>query len=361
MKKLARTLLLSVLAIVSSIALFACEKKGAPAPQEYNVTVAAGEHFDASANPSKATAGTKVTVFVETEEFFVVESVKTNGGDCTKTAEGKYEFTMPEKDVTVNVTVKAADDVAEDDGLVWTRFTPQIAPAPEDEILYNEQKFAISFGDAPVNNSTTEKGMIYAEIFSTDQNVIPDAAISGAEAVNVVSGWQALDAEFTIDLTKVKEGTTTIVFKDTEHGRAISKTVIVVPYGEAVPGRVWKTTVKVDLSALRGDYENLRIWITDENYVYGSAYAQTQFTDFTADQDEFIYEITYVPEHTFTIAVGYEYYEESVQDTRYKNFDITNTVTGGSSQTGFNGITDGNKISFMADGASVTAEVKEAD
>ena len=124
---------------------------------------------------------------------------------------------------------------------------------------------------------------------------------------------------------------------------------------------MWKTTVKVDLSALRGDYENLRIWITDENYVYGSAYAQTQFTDFTADQDEFIYEITYVPEHTFTIAVGYEYYEESVQDTRYKNFDITNTVTGGSSQTGFNGITDGNKISFMADGASVTAEVKEAD
>lgn len=124
---------------------------------------------------------------METEEFFVVESVKANGGDCTKTAEGKYEFTMPEKDVTVNVTVKAADDVAEDDGLVWTRFTPQIAPAPEDEILYNEQKFAISFGDTPVTASINQKGMIYAEIFLHRSERHPDAAISAQRP----STWSA--------------------------------------------------------------------------------------------------------------------------------------------------------------------------
>ena len=97
MKKLARTLLLSVLAIVSSIALFACEKKGAPAPQEYNVTVAAGEHFDASATPSKATAGTKVTVFVETEEFLSSNRSKRTAGIARKRPKANMNSPCPKR------------------------------------------------------------------------------------------------------------------------------------------------------------------------------------------------------------------------------------------------------------------------
>ena len=120
------------------------------------------------------------------------------------------------------------------------------------------------------------------------------------------------------------------------------------------------------MSKLTGEYENLRIWITDNDYQIGSVYKETQFESFKYSADNtFEYEFRFTPEHEFTIAVGYEYcYDEDREIYLYKNFAIMNVVLPGAETDFFTGIsTDRDTgvyiISYTADGLTLTAELTD--
>ena len=88
------------------------------------------------------------------------------------------------------------------------------------------------------------------KISSTDQDVIPDEAIDGAHRIG--DGAYTDGATFTVDLTKVSLGATTLVFEDSR-GRTIAKYVQVVEYGKVDPGYIFNTSMFVDFAFDEGD------------------------------------------------------------------------------------------------------------
>lgn len=352
-----------VIMLVAIVAMVGCVNDTDNSPKEYNIACSNGDNYTIQSSMAKAKAGDKVTLTVKANDFYQIEWVKANDTECAKVSDGKYEFTMPEKDVEITVSVKAMSDVSADDGMVWVFAPEQIASLGEEDDSYKTtQTFEVSFGDDLLTASTNDKGhMIYTNVYSINESVIPNDAISIVKATETQFGWQAVGAQFSIDLTKIKQGETKLVFEDTENDRVITKTIKVVGYGEVTPKTLFEEKVVIDLSELTGSYENLRIWIIDEEYVVGSVYDEYQIADFKFTDENYEFSFKYTPEHKFAIQIGYEYFDENVQDTRYSLFDIREVVTGGSSTTGFTGIMNGGEISFESDNQTITAVVLEKE
>ena len=152
-----------------------------------------------------------------------------------------------------------------------------------------------------------------------NEDVIPAEAISGVKGSTPdVGNAYFFQGSFKIDRTQIKEGTTTLVFFDNDNDRVISKTVTVVPFGDAYKDEAWTVSVTVDLSDVSSEYldGNLRLFFEEagDTYVYGSVYpSEIQRFDFTsADltdgkitaQAKFLY----VPNagKTYTVWAAYE-------------------------------------------------------
>lgn len=364
MKKLCIAIALSLVLVTALVAFSACDESNGE-PTYYDVTVNSGDNFSVVCSHKNAKAGENVTLTVTAGEFFEIDTVTANGTACTLNTSGKYEFTMPAQNVTVSVTLKASPDVDESNTMVWSKVCEQLAAVEDgDDTIYTSQTFEVDFGKYGVTNTTNGEGyMTEVEIYSLNPDVIPNEAISGAKATTVVNGWYATGATFDIDLTKIGEGTARLVFK--EGTRALVKTIEVVDFGQVTPENLYTEKVIVDMSKLTGEYDNMRIWITDKDYTQGSVYKETQFKDFKYSADNtFEYEFKYTPDHEFTIAVGYEYYDEDRQMYLYKNFAIENITIGGSSQSGYTGIISDPDIegtyyiAYTADGLTLTAKIK---
>lgn len=365
MKKLCIAIALSLVLVTALVAFAACGGTSTE-PTYYDITLNSGDNFSVVCSHKNAKAGENITLTVTAGEFFEIDTVTANGTACTLNTSGKYEFTMPAQNVTVSVTLKASPDVDESDTMVWSKVCEQLAAVEEgDDTISTSQTFEVDFGTHRVANTTNGEGyMTEVEIYSLNPDVIPNEAISGAEATTVVNGWLATGATFDIDLTKISEGTARLVFK--EGTRALVKTLEVVDFGEVTPVNLYTEKVVIDMSELKGEYENLRIWITDNDYQIGSVYKETQFVDFVySAENTFEYEFKFTPEHEFTIAVGYEYYDEDRQMYLYKNFAIENIAIGGSSQSGYTGIISDPDIEgryyivYTADGLTLTAKIKD--
>lgn len=360
MKKLCIAIALSLVLVTALVAFSSCDGTSTE-PTYYEITADSGDNYSVVCSHKNAKAGENVTLTVTAGEFFEIDTVTANGTACTLNTSGKYEFTMPAQNVTVSVTLKASPDVDESDTMVWSKVCEQLAAVEDgDDTIYTSQTFEVDFGTYGVTNNKNGEGyMTDVEIYSLNPDVIPNEAISGAKATTVVDGWYATGATFDIDLTKISEGTARLVFK--EGTRALVKTLEVVDFGEVTPVNLYTEKVVIDMSELKGEYENLRIWITDNDYQIGSVYKETQFVDFVySAENTFEYEFRFTPEHEFTIAVGYEYYDEDREMYLYKNFAIMNIVLPGAETGFFTGIiTDSDTgsyiISYVADNMSLTA------
>ena len=333
-------------------------------PSSFNVTCQDGEWYDISTTSVIVPAGDTVTVTVETEPFVQVDKVYANSTECTvgETA-GQYTFVMPAEDVTITATVVDAPEILiANYGMGWTYAPDQIAVAQDgDSAFLANQEFRMTFGGPQgfITNNTNEDGLLNVEVYSTNQDVIPNDAISGANADSTSGGSLVTTASFEIDLTQVNVGTTTIIFEDTQKSRIISKTVEVKPYGEAHNGELWTVSITLDMSDLEGtDYQdkNFRVFFTDSiadnEYVYGSDYAQTQFFDFTwADlvNGEITFEFKYNPEHNFDVSVAYQYWVDRFDDYRYNNFTVVS------------GAEDDGTISFDNDEDSATVRFDDSN
>ena len=363
MKKLCIAIALSLVLVTALVAFAACGGTSTE-PTYYDITLNSGDNFSVVCSHKNAKAGDNVVLTVTAEEFFAIDSVTANGTACTLNTSGKYEFTMPAEKVTVDVKLKPTPDIDEDGILKWKQSPSQIAVVVEEEdnTIYTTQTYTLDFGDSGILNTIDSNGeMVNVEIYSLNEDVIPDDAISGAKASDV-SGVYAKTADFKIDLTKIKEGTARIVVENSR--RTLVKTIQVVDFGEVTPENLYTEKVVVDMSKLTGEYDNLRIWITDNDYQIGSVYKETQFADFvySAENTTFEYEFKYTHDHEFTIAVGYEYYDEDRKMDLYKNFAIMNVVLPGAEAGFFTGIiTDSDTgayiISYTADGLTLTAEL----
>lgn len=352
---------ISILIIMlAGILMFACgdgDKGDDDTETSYTITCNSGQWYDINTSYKIAPAGTTITVQVECEVFVQVANVYANEVPCTPTEQaGFYTFTMPAEDVTITAQITDADEILSSDyGMGWTFAPSQISKAEEgDSSFIANQRFELSFGSQQgfINASTGQNGLLYVDVFSTNQDVIPDDAISAVSPTQLDSGnSRVVSAKFTIDLTKVNLGTTTLVFKDTEKDRIITKTITVKEYGQVENFDLWTVYVTVDLSTLTAHQDkNFRIWFSDyenlgQDYIYGSNYLESQWQDFTwsdLNRGEKTFTFLYNPEHTFRVQVGYEYFATSLDDYRYNNF----SVQSGADEDGI--------VSFSSNGDSIT-------
>ena len=344
--------------MLAGILMFACgdgDKGDDDTETSYIITCNSGQWYDINTSYKIAPAGTTITVEVECEVFVQVANVYANEVPCTPTEQaGFYTFTMPAEDVTITAQITDADEILSSDyGMGWTFAPSQISMAEEgDSSFIANQRFELSFGSQQgfINASTGQNGLLYVDVFSTNQDVIPDDAISAVSPTQLDFGnSRVVSAKFTIDLTKVNLGTTTLVFKDTDKDRIITKTITVKEYGQVENFDLWTVYVTVDLSTLTAYQDrNFRIWFSDyENYVYGSNYPESQWQDFIwsdLSRGERTFTFLYNPEHTFRVQVGYEYFATSLDDYRYNNFSIQS----GADEEGI--------VSFSSDGDSITVK-----
>lgn len=341
--------------------MFACgdgDKGDDDTETSYTITCNSGQWYDIETSSKIAQAGSTITVEVSCEVFVQVESVYANEVPCTPTEQaGFYTFTMPAEDVTITAQITDADEILSSDyGMGWTFAPSQISMAEEgDSSFIANQRFELSFGSQQgfINGSTGQNGLLYVDVFSTNQDVIPDDAISAVRPTLDSGNSRVVSAKFTIDLTKVNLGTTTLVFKDTDKDRIITKTITVKEYGQAENFDLWTVSVTINMSSLTAYQDrNFRIWFSDyenlgQDYIYGSNYPESQWQDFIwsdLSRGEKTFTFLYNPEHTFRVQVGYKYFATSLDDYRYNNFSVQS------------GADDDGTVSFSSDGDSITVK-----
>lgn len=220
----------------------------------HKISITAPDDVEASTSASQATVGTKVTVTVVTPAWKIVTFVTAADVDIVKDEAASagstsvYTFTMPDRDVEVTVeTADAGVSVDEDDGLKWVAAPKQIAPG---ENSSRKATYEVDFGQAILASMDGDGFLIDINITSTNQDVIPDEAIAGAKRIG--DGVYTDGATFTVDLTKVSLGATTLVFEDSR-GRTIAKYVQVVEYGKVDPGYIFNTSMFVEFAFDEGD------------------------------------------------------------------------------------------------------------
>ncbi|HIU98029.1 MAG TPA: hypothetical protein IAB15_06050 [Candidatus Ornithoclostridium faecigallinarum] len=261
MNKKLITALVAVAAVLAlSFCLAACGDDGTqPGGGEggntaHKISIVAPDDVEASTSASQATVGTKVTVTVVTPAWKIATFVTATGVEVARDdaasagSTSVYTFTMPDRDVELNVeTTDSGASVDEDDGLKWVAAPKQIAPG---ENSFQKATYEVDFGEAILASMDGDGNLSGVKISSTDQDVIPDEAIAGAYRIG--DSVYTDGATFTVDLTKVSLGATTLVFEDSR-GRTIAKYVQVVEYGKVDPGYIFNTSMFVDFAFKEGD------------------------------------------------------------------------------------------------------------
>ena len=260
-KKIITALIMAAIILSAFVfCLAACkdtEETGDPVP--HSVSITAADDVVAFASVTSATAGTKVTVTVRPPTWKTVTFVTGSGVTCEKDEAAStstdvfFTFTMPDKDVELTVeTIDSGVSVDEDNRMTWVFAPPQIAPS---ESSYARETFEVDFGGNFLANNDGDGNLLNVKISSTNQSVIPDGAIDGAQRIGYSAYTQG--ATFTIDLSKISTGATTLIFEDTYNNRTITKYLQVVEPGTVNPGNIIHAYPKVKFDFDEGDLSPL--------------------------------------------------------------------------------------------------------
>lgn len=262
-KKLITALVAVAVVLALSFCLAACGGDGTqPGGGEggeggniaHKISVDAPDDVEVTTSAASASAGTTITVNVVVPSWKIVRFVTAADVNIVKDEAASagstsvYTFTMPDRDVELNVeTTDSGASVDEDDGLKWVAAPAQIAPG---EYSFQKATYEVDFGEAILASMDGDGFLIDINITSTNQDVIPDEAIAGAKRIG--DDVYTDGATFTVDLTKVSLGATTLVFEDSR-GRTIAKYVQVVEYGKVDPGYIFNTSMFVEFAFDEGD------------------------------------------------------------------------------------------------------------
>lgn len=215
----------------------------------HTISVDAPDDVEVTTSATSASTGITITVEVVVPSWKIVTFVTAADVNIVKDEAASagstsvYTFTMPDRDVEVTVeTTDSGASVDEDDGLKWVAAPEQIAPG---EYSFQKATYEVDFGEAII--ATTDGGFLSdINVTSTNQDVIPDEAIAGAYRIGDSAYTDG--ATFTVDLTKVSIGSTTLIFEDARSDRTIAKYVQVVEYGKVDPGYIFNTSMFVDFA-----------------------------------------------------------------------------------------------------------------
>ena len=220
----------------------------------HKISVDAPDDVEVATSAASASAGTTITVRVVVPSWKIVTFVTAADANIVKDEAASagntsvYTFTMPDRDVELNVeTMDSGASVDEDDGLKWVAAPEQIAPG---EYSFQKATYEVDFGEAILASMDGDGFLIDINVTSTNQDVIPDEAIAGAYRIG--DDVYTDGATFTVDLTKVSLGATTLVFEDSR-GRTIAKYVQVVEHGKVDPGYIFNTSMYVEFAFDEGD------------------------------------------------------------------------------------------------------------
>ena len=321
-KKIITALIMAAIILSAFVfCLAACkdtEETGDPVP--HSVSITAADDVVAFASVTSATAGTKVTVTVRPPTWKTVTFVTGSGVTCEKdeaastSTDVVFTFTMPDKDVELTVeTIDSGVSVNEDNRMTWVFAPPQIAPS---ESSYARETFEVDFGGDFLANKDGDGNLLNVKISSTNQSVIPDGAIDGAKRIG--DGAYTQGATFTIDLSKISTGATTLIFEDTQNNRTITKYLQVVETGTVNPGNIIHTILDVKFDFDKGklslpentDRDKLVVLVSvyDHDWIDGtdpdcgaSEYTQARFL--LSDTGK-TFAMPYIEGHRYSVSVS---------------------------------------------------------
>lgn len=302
----------------------------------HKITIAAPDDVEVTTSATSASAGITITVEVVVPSWKIVTFVTAADVNIVKDEAASagstsvYTFTMPDRDVELNVeTTDSGASVDEDDGLKWVAAPAQIAPG---EYSFQKATYEVDFGGSVIASTDGDGNLSGVKISSTDQDVIPDEAIDGAHRIGDSASTGG--ATFTVDLTKVSLGATTLVFEDSR-GRTIAKYVQVVEHGTVVLGEVVNTTLAVKYEFDEGDLDLddgidpqklvVLVSVNDIDWVDGTdpdtgaeEYAQQRFL--LSNKGSKTFAIGYIKGHRYRVSVTLYSYTNDYETDGYPEF-----------------------------------------
>ena len=328
-KKIITALIMAAIILSAFVfCLAACtdtEETGDPVP--HSVSITAADDVVAFASVTSATAGTKVTVTVRPPTWKTVTFVTGSGVTCEKdeaastSTDVVFTFTMPDKDVELTVeTIDSGVSVDEDNRMTWVFAPPQIAPSE------SSVTFEVDFGGNFLANNDSDGNLLNVKISSTNQSVIPDGAIDGAKRIGNSAYTQG--ATFTIDLSKISTGATTLIFEDTYNNRTITKYLQVVETGTVNPGNIIHAYLEVkfdfderDLSLSENtapDKLVVLVSVYDHDWIDGtdpdcgaSEYTQARFQ--LSNTGKKMFAMPYIEGHRYSVSVSLYTYTDNYE------------------------------------------------
>lgn len=338
-KKIITALIMAAIILSAFVfCLAACkdtEETGDPVP--HSVSITAADDVVAFASVTSATAGTKVTVTVRPPTWKTVTFVTGSGVTCEKdeaastSTDVVFTFTMPDKDVELTVeTIDSGVSVNEDNRMTWVFAPPQIAPS---ESSYAGVTFEVDFGGNFLANKDGDGNLLNVKVTSTNQSVVPDGAIDGAKRIGDSAYTQG--ATFTIDLSKISTGATTLIFEDTYNNRTITKYLQVVETGTVNPGNIIPAYLDVEFAFDEGDFspsENTNpdklvvlVSVYDHDWIDGtdpdcgaSEYTQARFLlSYTGSK---MFAMPYIEGHRYSVSVSLYTYTHNYETDMHPEF-----------------------------------------
>lgn len=303
----------------------------------HKISVDAPDDVEVTTSAVSASAGITITVNVVVPPWKIVTFVTAADVNIVKDEAASagstsvYTFTMPDRDVEVTVeTTDSGASVDEDDGLKWVAAPAQIAPG---EYSFQKATYEVDFGEAILASMDGDGFLSGINVTSTNQDVIPDEAIAGAYRIG--DSAYTGGATFTVDLTKVSIGSTTLIFEDARSDRTITKFVQVVEYGTVVPGEVVNTTLAVEYEFDEGDLDLddgidpqklvVLVSVTDVDWVDGTdpdtgaeEYAKQRFL--LSNKGSKTFAIGYIKGHRYRVSVTLYSYTNDYETDGYPEF-----------------------------------------
>ena len=221
MKKLPLLIAFVLILSLGVIAFAGCgdEPETQPDTTIYNVTSEESPYYDVNGT-YRATVGTtaKISIDLEFPDACTIANVQFNGQDCTKVDDTNYTFTMPAQNVEITVTLNWIDTPS-DSYLSWAENSPITLITAKNDTDYNNDPQFGTPGEITYDLSYNASiwGNTDVLIMSTNQNVIPNSAISNDwlqdNDIKGSSGSnQLIGGTLYIDRSQINVGTTQIVF-----------------------------------------------------------------------------------------------------------------------------------------------------
>ena len=360
-KRLLIALTICILVAVLAATLVACDDSTtqSTAPKAYSVQAPpTSDIYTVSGLPAEAAAGDTVTFTVTLtapDDSLIEEVILSPTFELDSTlegnADGEYSFVMPASPVEIIIEAKLFEEVTSDGNFAhYAASNPSV-------IAKNSGTVSLL-----VNFTANYMTILKNSIVVSDESVIPASAIT-VRKVTASTSNSIVGANVMIDTAAVNAGSTWIEMHFESGNTSAEGTIcvrITVQDG-VIQVEKWTETVILDLSELVGIEERqFGVTFFDRDYMTGTDAKQNQtFRPLTIDEDgKAELEIEYAAGHAYTVALGMLKDDGSglYEPTQYA-FD--ETVTGGSSQTGFTGYMQG-ELTFRANGETITLKARLA-